>query len=341
MTQRQETRDEIAETRGERQETKERGKSQEAKGKRQEARGKGQEARGNSQARRSLGFWLLALSFVGLLFAGGLRTTMAFQKPVAAAAVNAATTEPTEEQLDHERGALDRFLDSHPEIQGDVLRSPNSISDPNYLHERPELQAFLEAHPLIKADPRAFISPAAWRFQDRRSDTENLLSWFVPFSVFVICLLAVLWVLRLVLENRRWNKSFKIHEEVHTKLIEKFASGQDLTAYMDSEAGRRLLEWTPPSIDTGSRGLPVAASRILWSIQAGLVLGLVGVGLLLIRDRVPDGVEPLLVFGTLGLTIGAGFIISAFVSYALSKHLGLMGAGAQGEPKPRIDSLAH
>jgi hypothetical protein len=73
----------------------------------------------------------------------------------------------------------------------------------------------------------------------------------------------------------------------------------------------------------------------------GLVLGLAGVGLLLIRDRVPDGVEPLLVFGTLGSTVGAGFIISAFVSYALSKHLGLMGAAIQSETRPRIDSLAH
>jgi hypothetical protein len=305
-------------------------------------RGKSQEARGNSQVQRSLGFWLLALGFVGLLLAGGPRTGLAFQKPAATAAANAPASEPSEEQLDQSRGALDRFLDSHPEIQRDVISDPNRIiNDPGYMHEHPALQVFLDAHPLVKADPRAFVSPELWRFENRRSDTEELLSWFIPFTVFICCLLAVLWVLRLVLENRRWNKSFKIHEEVHTKLIEKFASGQDLTAYMGSEAGRRLLEWTPPSIDTGSRGVPGAASRILWSIQAGLVLGLVGVGLLLIRDRVPDGVEPLLVFGTLGLTIGAGFIVSAVVSYALSKHLGLMGAGAPSEPKPRIDSLAH
>lgn len=250
------------------------------------------------------------------------------------AAVNAPVAEPSEEQLDQARGALDRFLDAHPEIQRDVIGDPNRmINDPNYIHEHPELQAFLEAHPRVKADPRSFISPEIWRFQNRRTNTDELLSDLLPFAAFICILLAILWVLRVVLENRRWNKSFKIHEEVHTKLIEKFASGQDLTAYMDSEAGRRLLEWTPPSIETGSRGLPVAASRILWSMQAGLVLGLVGIGLLLIRNRVPGGVEPLLVFGTLGLTIGAGFIISALISYALSKHLGLMAGGASGEVK--------
>ncbi len=65
--------------------------------------------------------------------------------------------------------------------------------------------------------------------------------------LFVCALLAVLWVLRTLLENRRWNRSFKMHEDVHTKLIEKFASGQDFSAYMQSDAGRRLLEWTPPT----------------------------------------------------------------------------------------------
>jgi hypothetical protein len=312
-----------------RRETREPGKSQEAKD-----RGKSQEAGGKGRAQKPLGSWLLPIAcfgFVGVLFGAGVSTATAFQKAAGPAASTPAS-EPTGEELDQSRGALDRFLDSHPEIQRDVVNDPNRIiNDPGYMHEHPELQAFLEAHPLVKADPRAFVSPELWKSQNRRTDTEELLGWFIPFSVFICCLLAVLWVLRLVLENRRWNKSFKIHEEVHTKLIEKFASGQDLSAYMGSDAGRRLLEWTPPSIDTPSRGVPAAASRILWSIQVGLVLGLVGIGLLLIRDRVPDGVEPLLVFGTLGSTIGAGFIISAFVSYALSKHLGLMGDGSSGE----------
>src|SRR5215470_13873096 len=70
------------------------------------------------------------------------------------------------------------------------------------------------------------------------TETDALLSYFIPFSVFVCMLLAVLWVVRTILENRRWNKSFKVHEDVHTKLIDKFASGQELTAYMESDAGR-------------------------------------------------------------------------------------------------------
>ncbi len=235
-------------------------------------------------------------------------------------------------ETDAARGALDRFLDAHPEIEGDVLGDPHRISDPSYIHEHPELQAFLDGHPLVKADPRAFISARSWRFsQTGRNDTEELLSWFIPFSVFVCMLLAVLWVVRTILENRRWNKSLKVHEDVHTKLIDKFASGQELTAYMESAAGRRLLEWTPPSIEGR---MPFAAGRILWSLQAGLILGLAGVGLLSVRHYVPDATQPLLVFGMLGLTIGLGFCLSAVLSYGISKHLGLFGGPARADAGP-------
>ena len=256
-------------------------------------------------------------------------------------AKNAQSTQPevaSPTETDAARGALDRFLDAHPEIGSDVLAEPHRISDSSYVHEHPELQAFLESHPLVKADPRAFISARSWRSpQGGRDETEELLSYFIPFSVFVCMLLAVLWVVRTILENRRWNKSFKVHEDVHTKLIDKFASGQELTAYMESDAGRRLLEWTPPSIEGR---MPFAAGRILWSLQAGLILGLAGASLLSVRFYVPDAAQQtgarsvLLVFGALGLAIGLGFCLSAILSYGISKHLGLLGGGAHDAAGP-------
>jgi hypothetical protein len=272
---------------------------------------------------------IAGLAAVLLCWAGAGSRPARAQKPTADAIKASQVEQASPADIDAERGALDRFLDAHPEIQNDVLSEPQRISDPNYVHDRPELQAFLESHPQVKADPRSFLSPAIWRTMNRRNDTEELFGWLVPFAVFVVCLVAVIWVLRYVLENRRWNKTFKVHEEVHSKLIEKFASGQELTAYMESEAGRRLLEWTPPAIDMPSRGIPAAAGRIIWSLMTGLILVPAGIGLLVIRSYMPDAVEPLLVFGTLGLTIGAGFILSALVSYGLSKQLGLLNGTRQ------------
>jgi hypothetical protein len=230
--------------------------------------------------------------------------------------------------IDAQRGALDRFLEARPEIEDDVVRRPALMSNQNFLNRNPELKAFLESHPQVKASPRAFLPPAA---PPHPSEVDRLVSDMVPASVFICFLLAFLWVLRTLLENRRWNRSFKMHEDIQTKLIERFASGQDFSAYLQSDAGRRLLEWTPPVQDTTSRGLPNPLGRIFWSLQAGLVLLLVGFGLLLLRGQMAESNVPaLLVFGTLGVTLGAGFMLAAVVSYGLSKHLGLIGGAAQG-----------
>jgi hypothetical protein len=282
---------------------------------------------------RTILAWAGTAVILGWMASAGSGTLLGFQKP-AAEGVGAHQAAPASDtQMDTERGALDRFLDSHPEIEGDIANDPPRINDVNYIHEHPELQAFLDSHPLIKADPRSFVSPQAWRFQNRRSDMDELFSWLVPFAVFLCCLLALLGVLRTVLENRRWNKSFKVHEEVHTKLIEKFASGEELRGYMESDAGRRLLEWTPPMVETRA---PIAVTRILWSLQAGLILGLAGGGLLAIRGRVPDAADGLLICGTLGLTVGIGFFLSAFFSYGIAKNLGLLDGGTQPLERGRL-----
>jgi len=275
--------------------------------------------------------WAVVLAGACWVAAGGGPATVFAQKPVEVPTV-ASPPEHDMTVIDAQRGALDRFLDAHPEIEEEVVGNPSSMSDARFLREHAVLQAFLESHPLVKADPRAFLSPREWRYQSHRSDIDNILSYLVPSSIFICFLLAALWVVRTLLETRRWNRSFKMHEDLHAKLIEKFASGQDFGSYLQSDAGRRLLEWTPPVIDA-SRGLPNAVSRILWSLQAGVVLFLVGIGLLVIRGHIEAdaaGQRAVLVFGTLGLTLGAGFILSALISYGLSKHLGLIGGPASG-----------
>jgi hypothetical protein len=290
--------------------------------------GKGEMARQKSW-QRIVGVGTSTLA-IGLAMLCGSATAFAQRALSATAASPASAAEQDIAAIDMQRGALDRFLDAHPEIENRVFDRPEVMSDPNFLHDHPALQAFLENHPQVKADPRAFISPERRRPDDHPSDLSNVLGDLVPFSVFVCILLALLWVLRTVLENRRWSRTFKVHEEVHAKLIEKFASGQDFSAYLQSDAGRRLLDWTPPALDR-SGSLPRGVGRILGSLQAGIVLFLVGIGLVVLRGVLdPRDAPPLLVFGTLGLTLGAGFILSALISYSLSKHLGLIGGTPPG-----------
>jgi hypothetical protein len=146
-----------------------------------------------------------------------------------------------------------------------------------------------------------------------------------PFLVFVIILGALLWVLRVILENRRWGKVAKVQSEVHSKLLEKFGNSQELLAYMGTEAGKRFLESQPFQLEAqGTRPTPYPFGRILLSVQLGVVVLLVGVGLLYLRGHVTQGAEGCLILGTLASTVGIGFLLSAAASYGLSRHLGLL-----------------
>ena len=103
---------------------------------------------------------------------------------------------------------------------------------------------------------------------------------------------------------------------------------------MQTTAGRRFLELAPISLDAASRPLGAPLNRILWSVQAGVVLALGGVGMLLISRRtVPEVAGPVMAVGILAMAIGAGFAVSAVVAWVLSKRLGLL------EPKAPADGV--
>lgn len=241
---------------------------------------------------------------------------------IAAAADPAPMTPVTDiAAVDMARGALARFLDGHPEIAEMVQNDPHFLKDADFLRDHPELGAFLESHPLVKADPRAFVTSQSRHYQ------PGIFDEISPILGVGAFLLAVLWVLRSLLESRRWNRAAKTQAEIHTKLLDRFGSSQEMLAYMQTEAGKRFLESGTVTYESDSpRRTPQLLTRILFSIQAGLVLFLLGVGLIWLRPRIASGGEALLVLGTLALALGGGFVLSAVVSYVLSKRLGLLPA---------------
>ena len=68
-----------------------------------------------------------------------------------------------------------------------------------------------------------------------------------------------------------------------------------------------------------------ARSRILWSLQAGIVLAVAALGVLFVSGRVIEEIaQPLFALGVLVLALGSGFIVSAAASFLLSRRLGLL-----------------
>jgi hypothetical protein len=149
-----------------------------------------------------------------------------------------------------------------------------------------------------------------------------------PILGFACFLGALIWLIRVLLENRRWSRIFKLQSEVHGKLIDKFGTNQELALYMETEAGKRFLEAAPIPVGfEPEQRMPNAVARVLGPLQIGIVLVLLGAGFLLLRRASPEMDVPMLVLGIIAMMPGVGFIISAGVTWVLAARLGLMPEG--------------
>ena len=139
--------------------------------------------------------------------------------------------------------------------------------------------------------------------------------------------LGIVFLIRTAIEHRRWQRTMRAQTELNTKLIDRFSSSDELLAYLQSPAGKSLIE---PAVvpQAGPRPMPMNAplSRIFWSLQSGIVVSTLGVGLIIVSRGVATDEFARFLYGVgiVVLTIGLGFAISAAVSYILSQRLGLI-----------------
>ena len=137
----------------------------------------------------------------------------------------------------------------------------------------------------------------------------------IIIPIFLAACSCTIWVLA---NSIRRYRTAKLQAGIHTSLIEKFGASQDLLAYVQSEAGKNLVE----SLGV-ERSSPFG--RIFFALQAGVVLIPIGLGFLFLRSHISGAQEGFLVFGTFFLTLGIGFVLAAGVSlYVLSKSFGLL-----------------
>jgi hypothetical protein len=226
----------------------------------------------------------------------------------------------------------------------EVLSSdPSLLGDQQYVAKtNPELAAFLAQHPEVGRNPSFWLfsqlrTPQQEHYQvlepnrgflperDTRNDgLDRVMNNVAPMIVMVVLLFAMAWVIRTLAESRRWTKVFTLQSEVHGKLIDRFASNQELLGYMETDAGRRFLEAAPIVTEADSRRMPNLVSRMMATLQVGLVLTLLGAGLLALRNSVGDSGTTMLVLGMIALMPGIGLILSAGVLWVLGRRLNLM-----------------
>jgi hypothetical protein len=233
------------------------------------------------------------------------------------------------------------LLRLHPRLLGAVYHDPSLLAEQDYMKRTaPDLAALIAKHPEITQNAEFFLgsevqlmhdNESLGRFPSTRNPTERLMEFLGPFTVLVFIVGVLIWIVKFFTESRRWNKMVKVQQEVHSKLMDKFSSSQDLQAYMQTEAGRRFLESAPIPIEPEQKSrISAPLGRILWSVQVGVILAMGSLGLILARTYVPEAAQPLKVFGTLGLMLGLGFVLAAGASYALSRQLGLFDSSDRG-----------
>ncbi len=245
------------------------------------------------------------------------------------------------------REKLEEILRRLPPAVGRVLRlDPSLLGNETYLSTYPNLAAFIKQHPEVKSAPSYFFehfgSNEFWVPQDTPAVRawRDLVQALAVGTVFLTVTCVLIWIVRTLVEYRRWHRTSKVHTEVNNKLLDRFTSNEDLLAYIQTPAGRKFIESAPLSVDSPARPVGAPFSRILWSVQVGVVLAAGAMGLLFVSDRVmlPEVGQPLFVLGVLALALGSGFIVSAAASYVISRRLGLLEVPATAKVESEIAS---
>lgn len=246
----------------------------------------------------------------------------------------AAATATNEFDSRSTREEFDRILDRHPHEVGVMLKlDPSLFHNEAWISAYPALRDFIAAHPEVPQNASYYLErvyvpgdeapePASVRM------TRQMIEGIQVFVVMLTLLSAAIWLIRTLLEHRRWSRVSKVQTEIYNKLLDRFTSHEDLMRYVQSEAGKNFIQSAISPITTGTpTQMAAPVSRILWSAQAGIVLVMIGVGLQFVGGRLhPDAAGPIATFGILALFSGLGFVLSALVAWIVSRRLGILPA---------------
>lgn len=238
-------------------------------------------------------------------------------------------------------------LRKYPPALGKVLKlDPSLMTNAAYLAPYPLLSGFVTQHPEIVRNPAFF-------FEDVYLDADNpptppetpgqrmlgsVVDGLGVLLIFGTIMFVVTWLVRSLLDYRRWTRQAKVQAETHAKLLDRLTANNELIAYVESPAGSQFLQSAPIALEPGARRLGAPVSRILWSVQAGVVLLLVGWALQYLSGRLEQDVQqPFFALGVLGLALGVGFLLSAGAAWAISHKLGLFEGPLPARPSAQKD----
>ncbi|MFZ2493047.1 MAG: hypothetical protein WA208_16305 [Thermoanaerobaculia bacterium] len=258
-------------------------------------------------------------------------------KPAGKTTEEEASNSTTSYQL---RSQFSQIIRDHPPELATILAlDPTLLSNGAYMAAYPAIAEFVRAHPEVQRNPRFYLGD----FQERPRQEHFLNDFFEGVTIFsTIGLIAftLAWLIRTIIEQKRWSRLSRIQTEVHNKILDRFSTSEELLTYVRSPAGTKFLESAPIPVRTAQGPAPVLnspMSRILWSIQIGAGVAVGAAGLLLLSLRFDaETAEGVFAMGAIAFCVGAGFIASAIVSLVMSRRLGLL-TGVDGVRPEKLD----
>jgi hypothetical protein len=144
---------------------------------------------------------------------------------------------------------------------------------------------------------------------------DILISW----GVFLM----VSWIVYTVVSGIKRLHQQRILGQFQAKLLDRIGSINELGAFLNTEAGARFLK-SLTMINASAR----PQNRILRAVQSGAVLACLGGALYLygwFTPTIPGAVTNAInAVATIFFALGIGFLLSAALSYRLSRRLGLL-----------------
>jgi Skp family chaperone for outer membrane proteins len=276
------------------------------------------------------------LLVIALSSAAFAQTTPSRQPAEAAAAQTTRSAVVLETDAREVRQQLAQLLNKYPPELGRILKmDPTMLSNQQYLAQYPSVQQFLAVHPEVVRNPSFYLDfvrlPSDYtRAEDPQSRAMDMwrtaMEGVFVFAIIIFVASMMAWLVKTILNHRRWLRTSRVQTEVHNKLLERFSGTNELLTYVQTSAGRRFLEAAPIPVEApAERPVGAAISRILWSVQAGIVLVVGGLGFQYVSGSLlPEVGQGMRTIGVLATAFGLGFVAAGAFSYVMSRRLGLL-----------------
>lgn len=134
------------------------------------------------------------------------------------------------------------------------------------------------------------------------------------------------WFVWIIFNSVRRYLMAKTKAGLQEKLLQRIDSPESLVTLAGSDTGRKFLESL--AMEETPRDAPF--SRILFGVQAGIVLIFFGLSMQILHHYVYDPQSGFMIAGTGAIGIGLGFLVAAAGSVIVSRRLGLLDRDRRG-----------